>query len=307
MIVIEENKEYSLIGKIDSLNHGETWANLSLLLEDGTKQTVKITPDLISNFHVNGLYYFELIGALREDKPYLKVTNFKTIFEYAENDELERILRIFYDYSPISQNELKTQIYDFINDINNQTINMIVNKIMNKHKDDFFIYPAATRFHHTFISGLAYHTLTMLKLSKGFFDIYPYLNKDLVYAGIILHDMGKIYELSTPFGPEYTVDGGLIGHLALESNELMIEASKLNIEKKEEILLLNHMILSSHGRPEFGSCHKPMIPEAYLLWYLDTIDSKFTVMGMKLEEVCEGEFTDPISVLEKNKIYKHML
>src|SRR5699024_12649711 len=91
----------------------------------------------------------------------------------------------------------------------------IVRAIVKKYKEDLFVYPAASKNHHAFVSGLAYHVVTILKIAESLCDIYPSLNKDVLYAGIILHDIGKIHELSGFVSTSYTVEGTMLAHLGI--------------------------------------------------------------------------------------------
>ena len=101
-------------------------------------------------------------------------------------------------------------------------------------KKAFYMYPAAVKFHHAYIGGLAYHTTTMLEIADRFSSVYTYLNKDYLYSGIILHDVCKINELSGFEGGEYTVEGQLIGHLVMGALEVENAAKILNLADKEE-------------------------------------------------------------------------
>ena len=115
--------------------------------------------------------------------------------------------------------------------------------------------------------------------------------------------MSKIKEISGVDG-EYTKEGLLIGHLVMESLEVDRVARTLGFENSEEVLLLKHMIISHHGQFNFGSPKKPQTGEALLLWFIDTIDSKFTVLGQTLEDTPDGTFTNMVSVLDKMRYYK---
>ena len=158
--------------------------------------------------------------------------------------------------------------------------------------------------HHAYVGGLAYHCIGMLHLAEGFIENYPYLDRSYVYAGIMLHDIGKAIELTGIVHTEYSVKGQLLGHLVLGAIEIGSAAKDLGYQDKDECMLLEHMLISHHGVPQFGSAKKPMTAEALVLWYIDTIDSKFRVLGEELSKTESGKFTDGIGVLDKSKIYK---
>ena len=197
----------------------------------------------------------------------------------------------------------KKHIENTLNRINNDKIRTIASYLYYNNKDKFIIYPAATKFHHAYVSGLLYHTYRMLLNAEGLVKIYDYLDTDLVYTGIILHDIAKIYEFSGVIKTQYTTEGLLLGNIVL--GVLMIErAANINQIYSEEVMLLEHIVLSHHGIPEFGSPKRPMLPEAVAVNMLDDMDSKLTVVGETLDTYEEGEFSQGISVLNKTRLYK---
>ncbi|PKK92788.1 MAG: metal-dependent phosphohydrolase [Tenericutes bacterium HGW-Tenericutes-6] len=212
-------------------------------------------------------------------------------------------MEYFYVYAPIPMKEIKKGIEGFLAKIKNPILKAITETIYKENKHPFYLHPAATKFHHAYVGGLSHHTLTMLKLIDPFIEVYPYLNSDLLYSATILHDMSKITEISGVDG-EYTKEGLLIGHLVMQSVNVDRVARSIGYENSEEALLLKHMIISHHGQFNFGSPKKPQTGEALLLWFIDTIDSKFTVLGQTLDETPDGTFTNMVSVLDKMRYYK---
>jgi 3'-5' exoribonuclease len=139
---------------------------------------------------------------------------------------------------------------------------------------DFCSAPAAVQYHHAFLGGVLEHTLSVAKLGEKIAPLYPDLNKDLLICGIILHDIGKISELSYEKNFQYSDEGQLVGHLI--SGVLMVEEKAKQIDGFPKTLLdlLRHLILSHHGEYEWGSPKLPMTVEALALHYLDNIDAK---------------------------------
>lgn len=205
--------------------------------------------------------------------------------------------------APVSQNEMDERINHYINEIQNNDIQRITKTLFEKYHAQFLSYPAATKNHHEFVSGLAYHVVSMLDLAKAIANLYPTLNKDLLYAGVILHDMGKVKELSGPTATQYTIEGNLIGHISMISSDITRVACELNIEG-ESVMLLQHLVLSHHGKGEWGSPKVPMIREAEMLHYIDNIDAKMNMMDRALEHVKPGNFSERIFALENRSIYK---
>ena len=143
----------------------------------------------------------------------------------------------------------------------------------------------------------------MLVLSENYLRLYPYLNKNLVYAGIILHDIGKVKELSSSKGPEYTEEGNLMGHISIGANILNSVCENMGLSGKEEVLALEHIILSHHGKNEYGSPVTPSIPEAALIFMLDFCDSRLAALGKALKDVKKGERTEPVLAFDKKAFY----
>lgn len=208
--------------------------------------------------------------------------------------------------APFSSEEMFETILDYIEKIDNEDIRNITENIIRKCSNKLMHYPAAKSNHHAIRGGLLYHITTMLKAGDKLMDIYTNLNKGLVFAGIILHDIAKILEMeSSELGivSKYSVEGQLLGHIIQGINLIEIAGSEVGAQK-ESVMLLQHMILTHHYEPEYGSPKKPMIPEAELLHHLDIIDARMYDMEKALKDIDEGEFSDKIYSLEGISIYK---
>jgi 3'-5' exoribonuclease len=166
--------------------------------------------------------------------------------------------------------------------------------------------PAAKQIHHAFLGGLLEHILSLCALARMTASHYKDIDLDLLLTGVVLHDLGKIYELSYDRGFSYSNDGQLLGHMTIA---LRIVADKLhNIPGFPPRLrsLVEHMIISHHGRLEFGSTKVPQFPEAMLLHYLDDMDSKIECMRSLVERDrhVEGCFTGYSASLERTVLKK---
>lgn len=209
----------------------------------------------------------------------------------------------FLEVAPLSKDEMSSKLTQYIFEMKNPNIQRITRYLIKKHAGAFLEYPAATKNHHEFVSGLAYHVVSMLDLAKAIATLYPSLDKDLLYAGIILHDMGKVVELSGPISTSYTVEGNLLGHITIMVNEIGKAADELQIVG-EEVITLQHMVLSHHGKAEWGSPKPPLIKEAEILHYIDNLDAKMNMLDRALERVKPGEFSERIFALENRSFYK---
>lgn len=153
--------------------------------------------------------------------------------------------------------------------------------------------PAAKSLHHAYLGGLLEHILSLCRLAKLVLQNYDGLNEDLVIAGVLLHDLGKIYELSYGRSFGYTPEGQLLGHMILEIEILHRKLADLPDFPRPLQTLLEHLIISHHGQYEFGSPKLPMFPEALLLHYIDDLDSKLQSMQTLIakEADLEGDWT----------------
>ncbi|MGF2615239.1 3'-5' exoribonuclease YhaM [Rossellomorea vietnamensis] len=209
----------------------------------------------------------------------------------------------FLQTAPLSIDEMSSKITQYIFEMKNPNIQRITRHLLKKYQKPFMEYPAATKNHHEFVSGLAYHVVSMLDLSKSIASLYPSLDTDLLYAGVILHDLGKVFELSGPTSTVYTVEGNLLGHITIMINEIGKASEELGING-EEVMILQHLVLSHHGKAEWGSPKPPMIKEAEILHYIDNIDAKMNMLDKVLDKTKPGEYTERVFALDNRSFYK---
>lgn len=209
----------------------------------------------------------------------------------------------FLETAPMSIDEMTSKLTQYLFEMENPNIQRITRHLMKKFQNDFMQYPAATKNHHEFVSGLAFHVISMLDLAKAIASLYSSLDKDLLYAGVILHDLGKVVELSGPVATAYTVKGNLLGHITIMVDEIGKAADELGISG-EEVMVLQHLVLSHHGKAEWGSPKPPLIREAEILHYIDNIDAKMNMIDRALERVKPGEFSERIFALDNRSFYK---
>ncbi len=176
---------------------------------------------------------------------------------------------------------------------------------MQKHHEAFFTFPAAKTNHHAFAGGLSFHTLSILRLAKSVVEQYEGINAPLLYAGTILHDLGKTEELSGPVSTSYTVAGNLIGHISLVDGEIVAACQTLKLDsEQEDVLLLRHVVLAHHGMLEYGSPVTPHVLEAEILHRLDEMDASIMMIQGALAHTKPGEFSEKVFGLDKRNFYK---
>lgn len=220
------------------------------------------------------------------------------------NDNI--IIEDYVPTSPVKSEDMLLKILSTVDSMKNKDLQNILYAILEDKEDKLMHYPAAKKNHHSIRGGLLYHTTTMLDAGKKLCEVYDFLNKDLLYAGIILHDIAKIEEMdASELGivNDYTIEGQLLGHITMGVKLLEVYGNKVNANK-EIVMLLQHMVLSHHYEPEFGSPLKPMFPEAEMLHFLDILDARMFDMKKAIGETKKGEFSDRIWSLDNRKVYK---
>ncbi len=291
---------------ISSLVKGTTNSGspyLSLTIQDSSKaldaKLWDVKPELAQQLEVGKVYNFDLEVIKYKNNLQAKIIRVIPISQEGLN------MNDYVFRSPISSDDLRQTIQEGINQIKNNNIARIVSSMLNYYANDVYEYPAASKIHHNFIGGLATHTSGMLKVGEALCSIYPSINKDYLLAGIILHDLGKIEELSSAVVTEYSTKGKLLGHISIMDARLLQIGIELNLEDSQELLLLRHMILAHHGEYEFGSPIRPETLEAELLTYIDNIDAKINIIDKALAEVNEGEFSQKIFAMDNRTFYKY--
>jgi len=236
----------------------------------------------------------------------VKQLKIERIREITPQDEVN--IKEFVETAPMETEDMVVEINEYILKIQNEDIKKVVIEILGKHKEKMEYYPAAKSNHHSIKGGLLYHLVRMLRLGENISQIYQNINRDLLYAGILLHDISKVDEMdSNKMGivQDYTRDGKLIGHITLGVIEIEKAAEKLEIDDEIKVLL-QHMVLSHHYFPEFGSPKKPMILEAEILHYIDLLDARVYDFEEGLKNVEDGKFSDRIWTLDNINIYNRV-
>lgn len=198
------------------------------------------------------------------------------------------------------------ELYQAASGLGNKDLSALCCHMLERDKEKLLLWPAAVSYHHAERAGLLYHTVTMLRAAKALLPIYPNLNGDLVLCGVILHDLCKMDELNASalgLAADYTPKGMLLGHLVLGVAKLETAGRQLGTPP-ETLLLVQHMILSHHETPEFGSPRPPMFPEAELLHHLDVLDARMYEMRHALDSTPDGCFSERVRSLENRKLYK---
>ena len=228
----------------------------------------------------------------------LKIQSISKIDDISEVD-----LSNFQRVSPLPLDEMKKRLDAYLNSFKDKDVEKITKAVIAHFYDKYITYPAAVKIHHEFGSGILHHSLAMADLAEDIAKRYPQVDRDLLVAGALMHDIGKTIEYENPLMPVQTVEGKLCGHIAIMYAEFKKIVDELNI-KSEVPILLEHMILAHHGKMEWGSPVNPATREAWLLSQIDLIDSHMMVLDKALDPVKEGEFTPRLWVMDDVSFYK---
>lgn len=211
--------------------------------------------------------------------------------------------------APEKSEEMYDFLYQVTEEMKDDDLRRLCTRILSDNREKLMYYPAASRNHHAEYGGLLYHMKRMMMTGIRVCQVYTSLNPDLVAAGVLFHDIEKLNEIeSNEYGisPGYSFEGQLLGHLVQGVKLLDKLGEELDVPK-EKILLLEHMVLSHHYEPEFGSPKKPLFPEAEVLHYLDILDARMFDMEDALNGVEQGEFSDRVWTLDNRRLYKPTL
>lgn len=220
----------------------------------------------------------------------------------------ERELEGLIESAPFPPAKMYEKILAKLDEIKDDDIRTLTKHMFEAQKEKLMYFPAAKSYHHAIRGGLLYHTYTMLRGASALLDIYDYLDRDLVYAGVVLHDLGKIKEMvATELGTvaDYTAEGNLLGHIITMVCDIDQTARELGTDP-QKALLLKHIILSHHLIPEYGSPKPPMFGEAELVHYLDVLDARMNQFEKNVRLQPEGSFTKVYN-LDSRTIYNHGL
>ena len=200
------------------------------------------------------------------------------------------------DYLPVSEHdvdEMYEELLKFIQSVGEPHLRKLLDSFFVEDAafaQSFKMHSAAKTVHHGFVGGLLEHTLSVTRLCDYYTLRYPFLNRDLLISAALLHDIGKVYELSEFPQNDYTDEGQLLGHIALGSEMVAEHAHRIDGFPKQLENELKHCILAHHGELEFGSPKKPALAEALALNLADNTDAKLETMKEIL--VNAGDKTD---------------
>lgn len=252
-----------------------------------------------------------------EMNDFVKVRGTVNVFKGAEQFKIERIRHVmesdnvkvedYIESAELGGDVMLRYIENIVEGFEDEELKKLVTAVIDEKREKLLYWPAALKLHHSVRCGLLLHTLSILRLAQGVCAVYPFVCKDLLYSGIILHDIAKIDEINssdTGIATDYTVRGNLVGHLVMGAIDIDRTGRKLGISE-DTLTLIEHMLISHHGVPQFGAAQFPMFIEAEILSELDLLDARIYTMSHEISQKKEGEFTGRQWSLDDRKLYNH--
>lgn len=255
-------------------------------------------------------HHFKIRAAYTEHPQYGPQIEIQNIRRAVPQDAIDGYDASAFDLSThFDVNELFDELKAAASQISDSALRELVVGLLVAHRDGLIRCPAARRYHHAFRGGLIEHTVSVLrtgiylsdKYAEYYPDLRPPINKDLVVAGCILHDIGKLFELDcSGLTTSHTVPGELIGHILIGRDLVRDAARGVKGLDPELLLLLEHIIVSHQGLKEWDSPKEPMLPEALLVHHADDLDAKMNIIAQALSSSeSDDSFTDTNNAMRR--------
>ena len=203
--------------------------------------------------------------------------------------------------------DMLRQILALVDSFTDAELKTLATAVLGAYRERILDLPAAFRLHHAVRGGLLMHTLSICRLAQTVAALYPSVDRDLLLCGAILHDVAKADEFSlssTGLVDGYTVNGLLVGHL-VKGAMIIEEIGKANGISEHTRTLIEHMLISHHGQPEYGAAVRPLFLEAQILSALDTLDADIYEIENVVKDVSAGGFSNKVWALDDRKFYNH--
>lgn len=223
----------------------------------------------------------------------------------ATEDEFD--MADFVKTSDYSGNDMLDSIIRLVNEFEDEELKKVVLSMLRDNQERILTFPAAEKLHHAMTGGLLYHTLSIVRLAECVCNIYPCIDRELLLSGAILHDIAKMREYTVNGAgivDGHTLEGMLLGHLVMGAEDVGRKCDELEISPEKKYLL-QHMLISHHGKLEFGAAVRPSFIEAEVLSQLDLFDANMYEMAEAVSGVKAGEFTGRLWMLDNRKLYNH--
>lgn len=284
----------------------------------------------------NGTFYLDMVLSDKDGEIYAKMWDYKeesvplpvvntivkvrgSLQQYNGNDQLiiQRIretnmndnvnINDFIKSADCDGEIMLDAIVRLVANFKDEELKNVVLGMLSDNKEQILTFPAAEKLHHAMRGGLLYHTLSIVRLAESVCAIYPCIDRELLLSGAILHDIAKLREYSvnaTGMVDGHTLEGMLLGHLVMGAEDVGRKCDELGVEPEKKYLL-QHMLISHHGKLEFGAAVRPGFIEAEVLSQLDLFDANIYEMADAVKDVKKGEFTGRLWMLDNRRFYNH--
>lgn len=297
---------FCLIKSIDkkTSSKGDTYLDMTLSDSDGeiNAKLWRYSPELHGEYTVNELIKIRGVVSQYNGSDQLKIDRIRHVTPEDGVNVSDYVKSADY-----TGEQMYNELYSIAEGFKDEDLKRIVLAILEDERLPLLYWPAAFKLHHAVRGGLLMHTLSIVRLAEGVCGVYPFVDRELLISGAILHDIAKLKEFNvadTGVATGYSNEGNLLGHLAMGAMVINKYAEELNISPKTA-MLLEHMVLSHHGDPEFGAAVRPMFIEAELLSELDLMDSRVYEMREAVAATNPEEFSSRIWAMDNRKLFNH--
>lgn len=297
---------YCLVKSVDikTSSKGDSYLDMTLGDSDGeiNAKLWRYQSDVYGEYETNNIVKIRGTISKYQGADQLKIERIRLALP-EDNVSVEDFVRS----SGYSSEEMFAALMDIVRGFEDSELKRLVSTIYADNRLALLYWPAAFKLHHAIRGGLLMHTLSIVRLAQGVSAIYPFIDSELLIAGAMLHDISKLSEFvvsETGVADGYSVEGNLLGHLTMGAMTIEKYAEKLEISKKTA-MLIEHMILSHHGEPEFGAAVRPMFIEAEILSELDLMDARVYEMKEAVTATQPDDFSQKLWALDNRKLYNH--
>lgn len=240
----------------------------------------------IDDFEVFDIVEIEAEALMYQNTLQLKIVQLKKVEEKCD-------LSDFMPQTKRDVNDLETRFFGYIDKIQDKYLKQLLENIYLKQGvfDEFKLHAASKSVHHSYLNGLLEHTICTTRIGEMIANVYEGVNVDLVIVGCMLHDIGKLVELTALPTSDYSAEGQLLGHIIIGAQLVHDEIKKIEGFPKETALVLEHIILSHHGEYEYGSPKRPKCMEAMAVHLADYTDSRMKILEEAMDNLEPGEST----------------
>ncbi len=297
---------FCLIKSLDkkTSSKGDDYLDMTLSDSDGeiNAKLWRYSPEVHGEYTVNQLIKIRGLISQYNGSDQLKIERIRAV-----NPEDGVDVSDFVKTADYTGEQMYNELCEIVGEFKDAELKKIVTAILNDVRLPLLYWPAAFKLHHAVRGGLLMHTLSIVRLAYSVCGIYPFVDRDLLISGAVLHDIAKLKEFNvaeTGIATGYSNEGNLLGHLAMGAMIIDKYAEKLGTDKKTA-MLLEHMVLSHHGEPEYGAAVRPMFIEAEILSELDLMDSRIYEMREAVAATGPEDFSGKVWAMDNRKLFNH--